>query len=323
MSKSYHIILKLLVISVVIFAGFGTFYKIVRLRLNQNNLQPPVKISTEVVENRKGSALPESRVGIDSDKRIPAGSKTSHEMLEKGKVDHPDPALHKLALRGTVNSGQENALAVIEDREIQSQGLYRIGDSIQGGIIKEILKEKAIIRFREKDEILTIEGRGPSEEQGEYAEREFDKGGLSITVAHEDLEKAFKDVKGIMSQMRIRPIILDGGSRGLQLAGIRQGSIFDKYGLENGDIIQEINGTVIENPARLAALYDGLKSFPLDMSFSAIGSVIGDILLSVDRDADGIVKEVSEVYRKIESRDGFSMRLSRKGRRQVINYTIR
>ncbi len=312
MLRSYHIILKLLVISVVIFAGVSTFYKIVRLRLNQDNLQPPVKISTEVVENRKGPTRPESCVGIDSDKRISAVSKT-----------HPDPVLHKLALRGTVNSGQENALAVIEDREIRRQGLYRIGDPIQGGVIKEILKEKAIIRFREKDEILVMESGAPSEELSKYAEKEFGKGGISVRVAHEDLEKAFKNVKDIMSQMRVRPVILDGESRGLQLVGIRQGSIFEQYGLKNGDIIQEINGTVIENPAKLAALYDGLKSVPLDMSFNEIGSGIGDILLGVDRSAGGIAKEVSDLYRKIESRDEFSMKLNRKGQRQVINYTIR
>lgn len=323
MSRSYHIILKFFVISVVIFAGVGTFCKIVRLRLSQDNMQPPVKISTGALENRKGPALQESLIGISSDKRIPAVSKTPHKMMEREKVDHPDPALHKLALRGTVNSGQENALAVIEDREVQRQGLYRIGDSIHGGVIKKILKEKAIIRFREKDESLKMESRSPSEEQREFEEKEPHKGSITVRVAHEDLKRAFKDVKGIMSQMRVRPVILNSGFRGLQLGGIRQGSIFEKYGLKNGDIIQEINGTVIENPARLAALYDGLKLIPLDMSFSAIGSVIGGILLSVDRGAGGIVKEVSDVYRKIESRDGFSMRLSRKGSRKVINYTIR
>jgi general secretion pathway protein C len=310
--KSYHIIFKLLVISVVIFIGVSTFYKVVRFRLNEYIVKPPVEVFTKAVNAQKVPSLSEFRAGIESYKRISAVSKT-----------HPDPALHELALRGTANSGQENALAVIEDREIRSQGLYRIGDSIRGGVIKEILKEKAIIRFREKDEILTMEGRSPSEEQSQYAEKESDKGSVSVTVAHEDLEKAFENVKDIMSQMRVRPVILDGESRGLQLVGIRQGSIFEKYGLKNGDIIQEINGTVIENPARLAALYDGLKSVPLDMSFKEVGSGIENILLGVDRGAAGIAKEVSDVCRKIESRDEFSMKLNRKGKRQTINYTIR
>ncbi|MBW1701609.1 MAG: hypothetical protein JRJ50_05710 [Deltaproteobacteria bacterium] len=323
MSRSYHIILELLIISVVIFVGVSTFYKIVRLRLSEDNVQPPVKISTKVVENQKGPALPESRVVIDRDKRIPAVSKISHKRLEKEKVDHPDPALDKLALRGTVNGGQENALAVIEDKDIQRQGLYRIGDLIHGGVIKKILKEKVVIRFGERDDVLTIEGRSPSEAQGEYAEKESDIEGVSVTVAREDLEKAFKDVKGLISQVRIRPVILDGGSRGVQLVGIRQGSIFDKYGLKSGDIIQEINGAVIENPARLAALYDGLKSVPLDISFNEIGSGIEDILLGVDRGAGGIAKEVSDVYSKIESGDGFSLKLNRKGKRQITNYKIR
>ena len=174
-----------------------------------------------------------------------------------------------------------------------------------------------------RDEVLTIEGRSPSEAQGEYAAKESDIESVSVTVAREDLEKAFKDVKGLMSQVRIRPVILDSGSRGLQLVGIRQGSIFDKYGLKSGDILQEINGAVIENPARLASLYDGLKSVPLDISFAEIGSGIEDILLGVDRGAGDIAKEVSDVYSKIESGDGFAVKLNRKGKRQIINYAIK
>ena len=134
---------------------------------------------------------------------------------------------------------------------------------------------------------------------------------------------AFKDIKGLMSQMRIRPVILDSGLRGLQLVGIRQGSIFDKCRLKSGDIIHEINGAVIENPARLAALYDGLKSVPLDISFNEVGSGIEDILLGIDRGSGGIAKEVSDVYRKIESGDNFAVKLNRKGKRQTIYYKIR
>lgn len=325
MSKSYHNILKLLVISILIFAGVATFYKVVRLRLSEDNVQPPVKVSPVAVENQKKPPLAESRMESDRERyrEIPVDLITSHKRPEKEKIGRPDPALDKLALRGTVNGGQENALAIIEDKDIQRQGLYRIGDLIHGGVIKTILKEKVVIRFGSRDEVLTIEGRSPSEAQGEYAAKESDIESVSVTVAREDLEKAFKDVKGLMSQVRIRPVILDSGSRGLQLVGIRQGSIFDKYGLKSGDILQEINGAVIENPARLASLYDGLKSVPLDISFAEIGSGIEDILLGVDRGAGDIAKEVSDVYSKIESGDGFAVKLNRKGKRQIINYAIK
>ena len=316
-------ILKLFVISVVIFIGVSTFYKVVRLKLHEHMVQPPVNGITRTVKAQKVRGLIEPHVAIDNNKEILAVSKKSNEGMEKEEIERPHPALDKLALRGTANSGQHNALAVIEDREIRNQGLYRIGDSIRGGTIKAILKEKAIIRFGERDEILIMEGRGPSDEQGTYAENESDGEHMEVTVAQEDLEKAFENVKGILSQMRVRPVIQDGESRGLQIVGVRQGSIFEKYGLKNGDIIQEINGAVIKNPARLAALYNGLRSVPLDISFTEIGSGIEDILLGVDRGAGGIAREVSDVYRKIESRDKFSMKLTRKGKRQTINYTVR
>jgi general secretion pathway protein C len=322
-SRLVALILKLFVISVVIFTGVSLFYKVVLFRLNEHMVQPPVKVITRTVKAQKVPFLSESRAGINSNKGVSAVSKIPYKTAEKEEIDSPHPELNKLALRGTVNSGQENALAVIEDKEIRSQGLYRIGDFIKGGVIKQILKQKAIIRFGERDEILTMEGSGPSDIQSKFAENEFDKEHIDVTVAHEDLEKAFENVKDIMSQMLLRPVILDGESRGLQLVGVRQGSMFEKYGLKNGDIIQEINGTAIKNPGRLAALYNGLKSVPLDISFTEIGSGIENILLGVDRGAGGIAKEVSDVYRKIESRDKFSMKLTRKGKRQTINYRIR
>lgn len=323
MSRLHSLIIKLFVISVVILIGVSTFYKVVVFKLNEHGVQPPIKVFTKAVKAQQISRPSDTGTDIEGKKRIPAVSKTFHKRLEKEEAVRPHPALNKLALRGTANSGQENALAVIEDKEIRSQGLYRIGDSIRGGIIKQILKEKAIIRFGERDQILTVEGRDSSDEKSQYAQRESGKERIEVAVAHEDLEKAFENVKDIMAQMSVRPVIQDGQSRGLQLVGVEQGSIFEKYGLKNGDVIEEINGASIKHPARLAALYNGLKSVPLDISFAEIGSGIENILLGVDRGAGGIAKEVSDVHRKIESRDKFSMKLTRNGKRQTINYRIR
>ena len=215
MSRLIAPILKLFVISVVIFIGVSTFYKVVRLKLNEPMVQPPVKAVTKTVKAQEVRGLIEPRVAIGNNKEILAVSKKSNEGMEKEEIERPHPVLDKLALRGTANSGQENAFAVIEDREIRSQGLYSIGDSIRGGILKDILKDKAVIRFGERDEILIMEGRGPSDEQGTYAENESDGEHMEVTVAREDLEKAFENVKGILSQMRVRPVIQDGESRGL------------------------------------------------------------------------------------------------------------
>ena len=52
----------------------------------------------------------------------------------------------------------------------------------------------------------------------------------------EDFTKLLKDVK-------VNP--LEGQNQGVRVSRIRQGSVFDKVGLENGDVIKEVNGSPI------------------------------------------------------------------------------
>ena len=62
-----------------------------------------------------------------------------------------------------------------------------------------------------------------------------------------------------MSQINVLPYVFENRAGGLQLTEIRPGSIFDKIGLRDGDVIHEINGTTIQSPYKLAAIYKGLK----------------------------------------------------------------
>ena len=125
MSRLVAFILKLLVISVVVFVGVSTFYKVVVFKLNEQWVKPPAKVITKIVKARQISRPSDTGTHMEGEKEISAVSKDSHKRAEKEEIELPHPALDKLALRGTANSGQDNALAVIEDREIRSQGLYR------------------------------------------------------------------------------------------------------------------------------------------------------------------------------------------------------
>ena len=64
----------------------------------------------------------------------------------------------------------------------------------------------------------------------------------------------------LFTQIRAVPHFDGGQSTGFRLFAIRQNSIFDQIGLRNGDIIQSINGTDINDPAKALALFGQLRN---------------------------------------------------------------
>jgi type II secretory pathway component PulC len=59
-------------------------------------------------------------------------------------------------LLGTVAGENGDKRAVIMDRESKKQAIYHVGDTIQGAVIKDILRGKVVLGFRGRDEILDM-----------------------------------------------------------------------------------------------------------------------------------------------------------------------
>lgn len=311
MSKSYKNNFKFITLSLFILAGGTILYAIVPIRLDHWYDRSPKVSAPVVVDYRENPSFGNS-FPVTNDKTTIISIK-DHAAQEIAEFPASHPALFKLALRGIVNGGMENAQAIIEDMSERKQRLYIAGDTIEGGIITNIMKEKVVIHLNGRDEILTMVTASPSEE----------KSGHSLTVVRSDLEKAFEDINNLISQVSIKPHVLDDGTGGLLIKGIKPGSLFEKLGFNDGDIIQEINGTIIQNPHKLAAIYEGLKFVPLDIfSFEDLGSKTGELLLWIDNQAGGVVKEVSKVHKKVETGEDIPVRFTRNGNKQTITFSV-
>ena len=51
----------------------------------------------------------------------------------------------------------------------------------------------------------------------------------------------------------------EGGAGGLKLQNVEAGSVFQKMGFKNGDVIEGINGNPIGDPFNAVAVYNLLK----------------------------------------------------------------
>jgi general secretion pathway protein C len=175
-------------------------------------------------------------------------------------VETLKPTKLDLKLWGTVaaENGQA-AYAVIEDLKTRKQNLYRAGDSVANATVKHILREKIILNVNGKDEILEM---APIPLSGAplKSSMEVSTTGRRITIERSLIENAARDIGSLMKQARITPHSENGQPVGLQVTGIRPGSVFRKIGLRNGDVLESVAGNSITSVESMVALYQNLKS---------------------------------------------------------------
>ena len=77
-------------------------------------------------------------------------------------------------------------------------------------------------------------------------------------MSRTDVARSLKDVHKLLTQARVRPRFLKGEPQGLSISRIRSGSIFTKFRLKNGDIVQRIDGKEIKSPDDVLDMYKKL-----------------------------------------------------------------
>ena len=183
------------------------------------------------------------------------------------------PTPLKLDLVGVALYENGSSYCVIYDQQTRKQGLFGIDEEVTGGAtVKAVEWDRVILTRNGKDEILELKtspapaapsrmtravstrGQATGTDSGiqQTAENEF-------TIPREEVDNALENMSQLFTQIRAVPHFEGGQSTGFRLFAIRRGSLFDKIGLKNGDIIQRINGTEMNDPSRALALLDDLR----------------------------------------------------------------
>lgn len=174
---------------------------------------------------------------------------------QEEEIEDLQPTSLKLALLGTVSGNRQNAFAVIQELDKKRQALYRIGDSVQGAMVKKITRGKVILRVNERDEMLTIEAGVASRGNEEIPIPEITNKGATKIVDRSDVQASMKNLHRLLSQVRVRPHFRNGKADGLLVTNIKPGSFFAKLGLRNGDIVQGIDNRMIKSPDDVLEVY--------------------------------------------------------------------
>lgn len=82
----------------------------------------------------------------------------------------------------------------------------------------------------------------------------------TFNVARTEVDKALADLNQVLTQARAIPNIENGQASGYKLFQIVPGSIYDKLGLQNGDVIKGLNGQPVNDPGKAFEMLNELKT---------------------------------------------------------------
>ena len=162
-----------------------------------------------------------------------------------------------LTLIGTFLAGGESPYAIIEDKKKQNQDVFVISQSIFGqATLKRIFQDKVEIEREGKIEILKLDdlGGGSPDSSGGIS-----SSGDEFVVDEAELDKGLENLPLLLTQARAVPYFKEGRSIGLRLFAIKSGSLYEKIGLKNGDILKTINGNNLGDISQALKLFEQLK----------------------------------------------------------------
>ncbi len=184
-------------------------------------------------------------------------------LFGEGKGPSSSPAVEPSVYRliGTVEGGSFSG-AVLEDSS--GQAFYRINQKLSDGsqIIK-VQRDKIILRRADSstielqvvDDTKIVDVSRPAVNAAGV--RKLSEG--KWMVDQREVTASTENVNQLLTQARALPYMEQGKTVGFRISEIVPGSLYEKIGLQNGDVIQKINSQDVDDPAKFFQMYQNLK----------------------------------------------------------------
>ena len=278
-SPRYLVLVNLILLALAAYSASAIVGTVLSARLSET---PRVEISAPPPPIQEQSKRPASYYALIHKRDIFNSAKP---VVEKEEVEEvaPEPTNLRLKLWGVALREGQDSYCIIEEEKKREQGVYKVGDEVPGGAeVKAVKWDRVILSRAGKDEILEIEegltgdkgskpsrfsarSRSSSSSSTSSASKGKQLKGVEVVsdteyiVEREEVDNALENMGQLFTQIRAVPHFEGGESTGFRLFAIRRGSLFDKIGLKNGDIIRNINGEAMNDPTKALALLEELR----------------------------------------------------------------
>lgn len=174
-----------------------------------------------------------------------------------------------IKLLGTVVA-EERSVAVVTISGSKEQLVFVIGQQMQSGVtLKSVEANAIVVDHSGKLERIEMEegppsqgagGRSPVGETRTKSQWGTAPSSDNRTVSRSMLDEELGDFSKLLSQARVVPNFEGGKADGFIIQSIAPGSLYEKVGLQNGDIIRKVNGNMINGPQQAMAMLKDLQS---------------------------------------------------------------
>ncbi|HRK02027.1 MAG TPA: type II secretion system protein GspC [Oligoflexia bacterium] len=265
--------------------AYGTYFRMGAITLAAYFLADTVSLFTDsfvpdppVVPPARMSAKSGARKSIEE-----YGSITSRNIFNSQGLIPDDGVLGQgparksnlpLHLVGTVVMKDElKSIAAIEDKTQSLVFPVRVEDGIDGRIRITKIEHLRVYFINESngqleyieivDDLgipaLRTSAAAPTKKTGDD-EGITNRGETQFDIDRTVVDKALTNINEILTQARAIPNFENGIPNGYKLIQIVPGSIYEKLGLKNGDVITRINGEPITDPAKPIQMFSELRS---------------------------------------------------------------
>ena len=172
----------------------------------------------------------------------------------------------KLTLLGVVIGDHGGVSAIVEELSSKRQLFFRLHDQVHDvGEISEIRRDGMVVRQGDQQEFLELaasQTEKPPTAQviAKAAIVPVPGSPIRTVLDRRDVEQAMGDLPKLLSQARAVPYMVNGSMNGFRLDSIAPASFYEKIGLKQGDVLQQVNGVDIRDPGTMLTLFQQLRN---------------------------------------------------------------
>ncbi len=181
------------------------------------------------------------------------------------------PADLKLSLTGTVLGDDQNpgdSFAIIQHQRKREQRLYRLGDwvdtevkllGIEAEEVRLLVDAQRQVRLKLYEEKTQKGKASVPGASSETKDRIQNVAANRWVLDRQEIDGALENLSQLLTKARVVPHFKGGKANGFRVFSIVPGSFFSKIGLQNGDILQQINGVEIRSPEKFMTVFQQLR----------------------------------------------------------------
>lgn len=206
------------------------------------------------------------------------------------KSTPPTPSIN-LKLVGTTVFGEKSSV-ILEDPAKGTQGVYRLGDIVQGHTITTILNDRVTLTRKDQEVVLMLaqSGKGPLSDQIKKVDEH------SWMVSADKVTDMVSNIDQYVGQVIAFQHRENGKPAGFRIRHLKEGNDFEKMGIKSDDIIKRVNGIDVND---LTSVLKAVYQLSDDTSFSVEVERNNQVTMlnyQLDKNVNGLVPIISGMF---------------------------